>query len=241
MKQVFLEKDLNKLKKYININETPWKWDKEYTKKTLKYIKYIKWIPWIRMIWIWNSISMNSWTKESDIDLYIVSSKNRLWLVRILTTLIFQILGIRKTWKKHEWRFCLSFFSTLEWMDFSIFKISNDIYLYFWIIYFKPLLSYNNTYELFIKKNNSWANFEIYKNTIEANKKNIIYKWNKKTTNSIILNKINIILKNIFEKKTKLSYKKLWKPYWIIISENILKFHNWDIRKKISEKIFKNS
>jgi predicted nucleotidyltransferase len=44
---------------------------------------------------------MNSSTKESDIDLLIVTDNNRLWFVRILVTFIFQILGVRKTDKHH--------------------------------------------------------------------------------------------------------------------------------------------
>jgi len=61
-------------------------------------------------------------------------------------------------------------------MDFSSFKIDNDIYLYFWIVYFKPIADYSNTYEKFLEKNNSWANFNDYKEIIEENKKFIKYK-----------------------------------------------------------------
>ncbi|MDP3380553.1 MAG: hypothetical protein Q8S84_03310 [bacterium] len=58
-------------------------------------------------------------------------------------------------------------------MDFSDWKIENDIYLYFWIVYFKPILNYDNTYELFIEKNSSWADLSEYKDVIEDNKKYI--------------------------------------------------------------------
>lgn len=241
MKQVFLNKDLEKLKKELNIKDSPWEWDIFYIQKTIKYIKYIKWIPWIKMIWIWNSISMNSWSKESDIDLYIVTNKNRLWLVRIITTIIFQILWVRKTKTKHAWRFCLSFFSTIKWMDFSSFAINNDIYLYFWIIYFKPILSFNDTYENFIKTNSSWADFNNYKKDLENNKNFIVYKWNKKDKKSTILDSLNKALKYFFQKRSLKSYKKIWKPYWIIISDDLLKFHNWDIRKNLKTKLIKSS
>ncbi|MBT3726678.1 hypothetical protein HOG21_03090 [bacterium] len=42
--------------------------------------------------------------------------------------------------------------------------------MYFWIIYFKPIIDYNNTYDLFIEKNSSWADFSEYSNIIENNK-----------------------------------------------------------------------
>ena len=60
-------------------------------------------------------------------------------------------------------------------MDFSNFKLENDIYLYFWIIYFKPILDFDNTYELFLEKNNNWADFSEYKNILEKNRKLVKY------------------------------------------------------------------
>lgn len=241
MKQFFSKQQHSKFIKYFNIKNTPSIIEDNFYKKTYKYINIIKWVPWLKMIWIWNSISMNTSSKNSDIDLYIVTKNNRLWLARIIITSIFYILWVRKNSKNHSWRFCLSFFSTINWMDFSSFSIENDIYLYFWITYFKPILDYDNTHDLFIKKNESWANFSLYKDIIKNNKKFIKFK-----KNNISLKKSNIIFNtiwNIFEKiikkifitKTLKNYNKIWKPYWIIINDDLLKFHNSDIRKKISK------
>jgi hypothetical protein len=55
---------------------------------------------------------MNCNSEDSDIDLFVVTEKNRLWLVRILITIIFSVLMVRKTKTKHKKRFCLSFFVT---------------------------------------------------------------------------------------------------------------------------------
>jgi len=220
--------------------------EKNFYKKTEKYIKFIKWIPWIKMIWVGNSISMNSSSKESDIDLLIVTDNNSMWLVRILVTFIFQILWVRKNDKYHAGRFCLSFFCTLDWLDFWKFSLEKDPYLYFWILYFKPILDYNNTYNLFLEKNYSWACFWEYKEIIEENKKYVKYRKNTvETRQCLVPTVLNKILKKIFLPKTIKSYNKIctlkevslgWKPYWIIINDNMLKFHNWDIRKEIAEK-----
>jgi len=251
MKEKFNKEQHQKFINYLNIKKEHSKIELKFYKKTEKYIKYIKWIPGLKMIWIWNSISMNCASKDSDIDLLIVSSSNTMWLNRILITLIFQILWVRKNEKNHAWRFCLSFFCTIKWLDFSSWKIKNDIYLYFWILYFKPILDYNNTYELFIEKNSSWADFSEYNDIIEYNKKYIKYtnnflpfpKWVpvgggiKNNITQKIIWSINFIIKKIFLQKTLKHFKKIWKPYWIIINDNMLKFHNNDIRKKIKETI----
>ena len=114
----YTTQDKEKFDKLMWNKESDSEIEKNFYKKTEKYIKFIKWIPGIKMIGIWNSISMNSATKNSDIDLLIVTDNNKMWLVRILVTLIFQILWVRKTSKKHSWRFCLSFFCTLKWLNF---------------------------------------------------------------------------------------------------------------------------
>lgn len=238
--QSYSKIDYLKFKETLKIKDEPWNIENIYIKKANNYIKYLKNIPWIKMVAVWNSVAMNHATKESDIDLYIVTSKNRMWFVRILATFIFSILWLRKTKNNHAWKFCLSFFSTIEWMDFSRFVLINDIYLYFWIIYLKPILNYDNTYENFIKANNSWADFSEYEDIIENNKSYVKYEWFSFWNRFKIFNFINSSLKFLFEKRAIKKSKKLWKPYWIVITPDLLKFHNDDKRAEIRDKIFTN-
>lgn len=237
MKLNFTINEFNRFKKLLNIKDNPNNIEKKFIEKTIKYIKFIKWIPGLQMIAIWNSVALNSANQNSDIDLFIVSKPNRLWIVRIFTTLIFHILLVRKNRNKHKWRFCLSFFSTTKSLNFEKIAIENDIYLYFWIIYLKPILVYDDIYNLFINENKKWCDFDSYINIIEENKKHIIYKKNTSKYNCKLINLIEAFLKYIFLPKTKRSFKKLWNPFWVIISDDILKFHNEDKRKEIRDNI----
>lgn len=236
MKQTFSHEAHEKFKSNFHIKSTPSQTDKELFEKTYKYIPYIKWIPWIQFIWIGNSTSMFVSNKESDIDLFIITAEKRMWFVRILSTFIFQILWVRKTWKYHEKRFCLSFFATTKEMNFQNFALENDIYLYFWIIYLKPILDFDNTYTNFLKSQ-SWCDIQNFENIITENKNFIKYSWKSFWNNSKILDIINTILEKIFLPKTLKSYLKLNKPYGIIISENMLKFHDNDRRKEIKKEL----
>ncbi|NCO31368.1 hypothetical protein GW891_00630 [bacterium] len=96
-------------------------------------------------------------------------------------------------------------------MDFSNWALEKDIYLYFWILHFKPLLNNDNTYENFIKKNTSWLNFDEYSDIIKSNKKYIRYY--KKTLNNYyietILKNIDYLIKKIFLQKTLRHFKKI--------------------------------
>lgn len=239
MKQKFSKEIHEKFKKYFYIKENQSDIEKDFFKKTYKYLNYIKWIPWLKMISIWNSLAMNNANSESDIDLYIVTTRNSMWLNRIIITFLFQIMWVRKNNKNHAGRFCLSFFSTLNWMKFKNWKIENDIYLYFWIVYMKPILDYDNTYEIFLKLNKEWLEINEYEDIINNNKKFIQYK--KNTKNWLILDKIITILDKIVKKlllpKTLSHFEKIWKPYWVIINDDLLKFHNNDIREEIKKEI----
>jgi hypothetical protein len=237
MKQKFSKLQQKKFLDYFKARDKPWKIEYELLEKTYKYVNKIKKLPWLQMIAVWNSISMNSANKNSDIDLFIVSKNNTLWFVRIMITFLFQILWVRKTAKKHAGKFCLSFFSTHKWLEFSSWKLENDIYLYFWIIYLKPILNYNNTYEELLKANNKWANFNEYSKIIEENKKYIRYSWQKKGEKEKIIWKLNDLFKKLFLPKTLKHYKKLWEPFWVIINDDLLKFHDNDIRQKVKEAI----
>ena len=241
--QKFDKYQQEKFIKYFKIKENPTQIELDFYDKTEEYIKYIKWIPGLRMVWIWNSISMNCATKDSDIDLLIVTTNETIWLNRIIITIIFQLLWVRKTATNHAGRFCLSFFSTLEWLDFNSWKLENDIYLYFWVLYFKPVLDYGNTYSLFLNKNSSWVDFSDYSSILENNKTYIKYKKNvasfpwdgERIQDRGFVSVLNNFLKKLFLSKTLKSYEKLNKPYWIIINNDMLKFHDRDIRKKIKK------
>ncbi|MGE4444089.1 MAG: hypothetical protein AB7E37_03805 [Candidatus Altimarinota bacterium] len=237
MKQTFSQEAHEKFKSNFHIKSTPSQTDKELFEKTYKYIPYIKWIPGIQFIGVGNSTSMFASNKESDIDLFIITAEKRMWFVRILSTFIFQILGVRKTGKYHEKRFCLSFFATTKEMNFQNFALENDIYLYFWIIYLKPILDFDNTYTNFLKSQ-SWCDIQNFENIITENKNFIKYSGKSFGNNSKILDIINTILEKIFLPKTLKSYLKLNKPYGIIISENMLKFHDNDRRKEIKKELF---
>lgn len=235
MKLNFPINDFLKFKKFLNIKDFSNDIEKKLIGKTIQYIKFIKWIPGLQMIAIWNSVALNSANQNSDIDLFIVSKPNRLWIVRIFTTIIFQILFVRKNKNKHKWRFCLSFFCTTKVLNFETIAIENDIYLYFWMVYLKPILDYDNTYDLFINENKNWCDFNSYINIIKENRKHIIYKKNTSKYNYKLINLIEALLKYIFLPKTKKSFKKLWPSFWIIISDDMLKFHNDDKRKIIRD------
>ncbi len=235
MKQKFTPASIEQLKQYLWAKPESTEIEDKLLKKADTYIEKIKNISGIHMIWICNSISMNATKESSDIDLFIVTSPHRLWYVRIKLTLFFHIRRLRKTGKKHAGRFCLSFFCTTDGMDFWEFAIPNDIYLYYWILAMKPIVNNNRCYQKFLEANTSWTDYMQFRNAFSKNQRSIPYTGTVKWEDSKTLDKIEKILKNVFLPKTLKSFQKLWYPFWVIISDSMLKFHDQDRRKQIKK------
>lgn len=222
----------DKFKKYFIIKEAPSSKEENLYKKVLKYIKPISKIPCIKGVFVCNSLSMNATNENSDIDLFIVSSNNRLWIVRILTTLYFQLLGNRRTSNKIKNNFCLSFYSTEKGVsEFNSIKIEDDIYLFYWVYYLKTIVDKNDIYKKLL------SSFNIESVNPDFDK----YKINTKNKNSFKNNKfldfIECLLKKLFIKKTINHKKRLENPWGVIINDDMLKFHDNDIRKKVKIEI----
>lgn len=236
MKQFFPKTIHQKFQDIFSIKKAPGTYEILYLKKAQSYLRYIKRLPGLLMAWVGNSVAMNSANKESDIDLFIITTPKTLWFNKLFLTLYFQVLWVRISKKHHAGRFCLSFFVTTNATDFSSWKWGNDVYLYFWIIYLKPILNYNQTYEHFLSINSSWADFSPYHSMIEENKSFIIAWWKKNIWENIIIQGINTLCKKIFLPKTLKYYKKMGNPDGVIITDGMLKLHEKDIRKQISQK-----
>ena len=233
----FTQTDLEKLKSFFHVKETPQEREIFLLKRSKQYIWYLKYIPWILFVGVWNSVAMNTAHSDSDIDLFIITQENRLWMVRILSTLIISLLWVRKTKEKHKDQFCLSFFITEKALDFSSFALKNDIYLYFWILSLKPILDYNNSYDRFIEANSSWIPTHQYDDTLSENKRYITYTWKSSSKTSIIWNTFESLFKKIFLPRTLRHYRSLGSPFWVIIWDDILKFHDQDKRKVFRDEI----
>lgn len=233
----FTQTEIEKLIKYLNIQPNTGDTEARLIEKTQKYTWLFRLCPGIQMIAIGNSVAMNNAHKDSDIDLFIVTQKKRMWYVRIFLTFFLWILWQRKTAKKHAGTFCLSFFMTDENLSLEKVAIERDIYLYYWILSLKPIINNNTTYEKFISANSSWCDFSQYKNTIQENTKTIIFnKWTWGTWWTFLDLK-DWWYKTIFLPKTHRSYEELWKPFGVVISDDMLKFHNQDRRKQIRDAI----
>ncbi|PID83876.1 hypothetical protein CSB09_03880 [Candidatus Gracilibacteria bacterium] len=222
---------------YKKLKSSPNEHEKKLFSRAQKYIKKIAPITGVEMIGICNSLSMYGTHKESDIDLFIVAKPHLLWWVRVRTTWIFWRLGVWRHGSDIAGHFCLSFFATTKALNFEKIAIQDDIYLYYWIYFFKPIIDNNQTYERFLQEN-SWVEIDR-----EQKQENLKYRMNLPEKKSNIFRSTFCIMANyifmvLFFPKTYISYLRSGKPKGIILSNNMLKFHGNDQRETVRDGVF---
>lgn len=79
-----------------------------------KFIKGLAFIPFVRGVALAGSQALGLPKPESDIDLFIITKTNWVWLPRTLVTAYFHILGVRRYKDKISNRFCLNHYVTEE-------------------------------------------------------------------------------------------------------------------------------
>ncbi|MBN1325561.1 hypothetical protein JW977_01075 [Candidatus Falkowbacteria bacterium] len=117
-----------------------------------KAIWFLKFLPFIKMIAVCNNLGYQNAKPESDIDFFIITAKNRIYLVRFCVSVLLSLLRFRGENKTD--RICLSFYTTEDNMDFSNLPIvAEDIYLTFWLATLWPIYVRENFCQKFLEKN----------------------------------------------------------------------------------------
>ncbi|MFH1173136.1 MAG: hypothetical protein V1692_01235 [bacterium] len=113
-------------------------------------------LPFIRLVTICNTLSYSNARAESDIDLFVITAKNRIWTARLFSIFIFQFLGWRPSPGRQQNKICLSFFTAEDNLDLRVAtRGDNDIYFHFWLATLLPLYDAGGYYDSLLKAN-SW-------------------------------------------------------------------------------------
>lgn len=206
-------------------------------KKAKKHVKFMQMLPFVRMVAICNSLSFYSAERESDIDLFIVTERKRLFFARSMIWLYTQLLGLRRHGRKTKGRFCLTFFVSKNGMNLESIKYKNDIYFVFWLRLVRPLIGQKTYRELMSQ--NKWIN-EYFDYEIDSKKHLLPESSLLKKVQSVLEfvfkgvlgNGIEYILKKWQMKRSENKAQKLKSRDGTVISDIVLKFHNEDMRKK---------
>lgn len=146
----------HKLESVLGVKKMPSPEEKELFDKTQDFVRLISWIPGLRMVAVSNSLAMYATHADSDIDLFIITSVNRLWIVRTLVLLMATFLGVRAKPGDEAGKFCFPFFMTDKNLNLREIAIENDVYLAYWIHTLKPIYNQHYVYGRFMQINRSF-------------------------------------------------------------------------------------
>ena len=210
---------------------------KEFTAKINKFWNLYKSIPFISEIFLCNSITFNSLKEDSDIDIFIITKKNKLRRARFFSELYFTILWQKRFKKYKKQKFCLSFYTREDNKNLYPIMIKNksDIYLWYRLSHLIPLYQEEKNDDWLYKANPRFSG--MFPNHPQKYCINI---WTKLFTWKSIFKIITeflfwwlfwkLIEKLIkYTRKPILRYKtkKLWDKWkWIIINDKMLKFYD---------------
>ncbi|MCC7197753.1 hypothetical protein IT413_06210 [Candidatus Peregrinibacteria bacterium] len=220
----------------------------EYNKKLRRFLPFIRLVPFVKMVAVCNTLAIGCPTAKSDIDLFIISKKDRIFIVRTLTAILFHILGVRRHGEKVAGRFCLSFFISEEKMNLQdLLKGKDDIYFMYWFRTLRPLYGL----EVFQKllQSNEWAK-TYFAQSLEDNRKQDIrfsqragvFRFFAFLWEFLLGGFLGKMLENALSRSHMKRHVKrsasLQGESSVVVSSGMLKYHNVDRREEYRLRFF---
>ena len=109
-----------------------------------KICRVFAFLPFVQAIFVCNSLAYNNSRSDGDIDLFIVTKKDRLWLSRFLTIGLLKIFKLRPVKNDKKNKIDPTFFINDKDLNLNKIAIENDIYLKYWLGQLVPIYDPNN-------------------------------------------------------------------------------------------------
>ena len=142
--------------KIVKIREQRKTWSASKIKLAEKVAGILRLIPWVKLIGVTGALAMNNSKEDDDIDLLIVTSKNRLWLTRLFSVFLVELTGKRRRPgdKKVKDKICLNML--LDESHLAIPEKERDLFSAHEVCQMKLLWEKERTYQQFLKAN-QWS------------------------------------------------------------------------------------
>lgn len=216
-----------------------------YTDRKMRRVKFLcrifRFIPWVELVAVGNLIGQHNLRDNGDIDLLVITQEKRVWISRFFCVAVIKILGWRPTAENTRDKICLSFFVSSDSLDFFSLRLrDDDIYFKYWLVGLVPVYDSGHFYKKLINANR-WLNQEL-PNLIDKKVsprlmiKPIMSDYAREVID-LFSGGLEPQFKNWQLKIMPENLKKLAnKGTAVIISDNILKFHENDRRKLFQAK-----
>ena len=166
-----------------------------------KITRMLKLIPTIKLIGVTGRLAMENSEEKDDIDFLIIASANRLWLTRLLTITLLELLRKRRRPKdiNVKDKICLNMF--LDERHLFLPAKERDLYTAHEVVQMKPLWDKNKTYQKFLKAN-EWVREYLPNATQKKDTKILGYEDTRRSKRRKISN-FQFPISNFFERMAR--------------------------------------
>lgn len=124
----------------------------EKIKIAKKIIEKLSFVPTVLLIGISGGLALENSKEKDDIDLFVITRLNTLWITRLLLVLLLILMGqYRGRGKKESQKICLNMLISEKALMFE--KDRQNLYTAHEIVQLKPIFNRSNTYKKFITAN----------------------------------------------------------------------------------------
>lgn len=223
----------------INIRRERYNFANYKIKLARRAAKLFKWLPSVKLVAVANLIGHHNLRNESDVDIFIVSSPNRLWLTRLFCTGLMKITKQRPTKECKRNKMCLSFYAASDGLAMEDLRFKpSDPYFDHWFLGLYPVYD-NDKYLSYLRFKNPWLkntfpNSILLKDNFSGNifsnnlLDRILYygaNWLNVVSKKIQLIILPKILKELANKNTG-----------VVLNDQILRFYLTDKRQDFLDK-----
>lgn len=199
------------------------------------YVKLISLFPQIKLVGLSGSISMMNAKEDDDIDLFIITAKNRLFTGRLIALVFAELLRLRRRRgliRQSKDKVCLNLF--FDEKNLKVPKFKQTIFVGHEVLQMKPIINKNYTYEKFLYANN-WV-LTFFPNVSQISNFKFLISNQFQISNYKNLKLKTKNLGDWFENMFKSFQLKLINQHKTteIITSTQLWFHPEDVAKKIS-------
>lgn len=132
-----------------------YKVSKDLIEKTQQNLSVLKKVPWIKLVAVTGSVAAHNADKESDIDVFVIAQKNRLWLTRFFTFLLLKAVNLYPNKDGETGKICANLYLDEENLVWP--KDKRSVYIAHDIAMMQPIIHRDNVYFRFLQAN-KWIN-----------------------------------------------------------------------------------
>ncbi|MCJ7804824.1 hypothetical protein MUP35_03790 [Patescibacteria group bacterium] len=124
-----------------------------------KVASWLRLIPWIKMVAVTGNLAMDNAEQDDDVDLLIITAKKRLWLTRLLTNFLVEIVANRRRPgdQKVKDKICLNMFLDEKHLKLPVKE--QNLFTAHEVCQLKPIWVKNQLYQRLVQENLWCQNF----------------------------------------------------------------------------------